>query len=163
MARLMIMAATAGVALAAGAQAWAGEGAEAARIRELRTENNRALAEHRLDDVMSIAADDYVLVGGNDGLYRSKSEMTALWREDFVDPNNKGCVRTTDAVEVGVSDGVMRAAETGHWECINIMSAGEHRRAGRYLAHWSKRSGEWRVVSDNYVTLRCLGAGCALN
>lgn len=134
--------------------------AEAAAIRALRVENNRALAEHRLDDVMAIAADDYVLAGGDDGLYRSKAQMTGLWRQDFADPKNHGCVRTTDEVEVGVSAGVMRAAETGHWRCTTILPAGEHVRSGKYLAHWTRRSGQWRVVSDNYVTLRCAGAGC---
>jgi ketosteroid isomerase-like protein len=159
--RWITLAAVVGALLAGAARA-ADDGFadEAAAIRALRVENNRALAEHRLDDVMAIAAEDYVLVGGDDGVYRSKTEMTGLWREDFADPDNKGCVRTTDAIEVGQSRGVLRAAETGHWQCLVIQPGGERRRAGRYLAHWTKRSGAWRVVSDNYVTLRCSGAGC---
>ena len=134
--------------------------AEAAAIAHLRSENNAALAAHDLRKVMSIAADDYVLVGGNDGIYRGKTDMAKIWAEDFVDPSDGGCVRTAGPIEVGSSGGTVRAAEVGTWECLTRLKNGERRRFGRYLAHWSKRSGEWRVVSDNYVTLGCRGDEC---
>lgn len=162
MPRWITFAAVAG-ALLAGGVARAGDGGfvtEAAHIRALRAANNQALAEHRVEDVMSIAADDYVLVGGDDGVYRSKAEMTRVWRENFADAGNRGCVRTTEQVQVGEAIGILRAAESGRWECVGGLAGSERVRSGRYFAHWTKRSGQWRVVSDTYVTLRCVGTGC---
>ena len=129
-------------------------------IRKLRSDNNDAIAAHDLARVMSIAADDYALVGGNDGIHHSKADIAGYWAKDFADPTDGGCVRTPRQIEVGSSGGVTRAAEIGIWECLTLQKQGKMTLFGRYLAHWSQRSGEWRVVSDNYVTLGCRGETC---
>jgi ketosteroid isomerase-like protein len=135
-------------------------GGEVATLRRLRSENNQAMAARDLTKTMAIAADDYVLVGGNDGVHRSKADMQQVWANDFADPKGLPCVRHPDRFEIGGYGGVLRAAETGSWACPEATSQGEARLSGRYFAHWSKKSGGWKVVSDNYVTLGCQGTGC---
>lgn len=112
---------------------------------------------------MAIAADDYVLVGGNDGIHRTRRETQNYWAEAFADPHNEACLRQIRDISVGYYHGVARAAEIGSWSCPRTTSQGEERLWGQYLAHWSKHSGEWRVVSDNYVTLGCRGTGCSID
>lgn len=129
-------------------------------VLDLRTDHNRAIAAHDLDAVMSIAADDYVLVGGNSGIDRSKAEARKGWAEEFATGGFERYVRTPTQVEIGERKGVLRAAELGGWEGFNRKAAGVSRPYGRYFAHWSKASGQWKLVSDTYVTLGCRGPGC---
>ena len=132
--------------------------AERAAILALREANNRAIAARDLDGIMRIAADDYVLVAGGDSIIRTAAEMRARWTATFAVPTFAGCVRTPRNVEVGEQGGTLRAAESGDWRCTGYTRDGQV--FGSYFAHWTKRSGEWRVVSDNYVTLGCRGDGC---
>jgi ketosteroid isomerase-like protein len=133
---------------------------ERSAIHALRVANNRAIAARDVNRTMLIAAEDYVLVSGSDTIIRSAEAMRARWTESFRDSNQGGCVRQPEQVEVGQNGGVLRAAETGRWRCPRTTPGGEAEPYGSYFAHWSKRSGEWRVVSDNYVTLGCRGKGC---
>ena len=126
----------------------------------LRADNNRAIAAHDLDGVQSIAADDYVLVGGSSGIDHSKAEARKGWAEEFATDGFDRYVRRLMQVEIGERKGVLRAAELGRWEGITRRAAGISRPYGRYFAHWSKASGQWKVVSDTYVTLGCRGPGC---
>ena len=136
---------------------------EIATLRSLRTENNRALASRDLAKTMAIAAEDYALVGGNDGIHRTRSEIQEYWAKAFADPQSLPCVRHPEQISIGDYGGVRRAAEIGSWSCPQRSARGEERLWGQYLAHWSKRSGAWLVVSDNYVTLGCRGTGCNTN
>lgn len=129
-------------------------------ILALRAENNRAIAAHDLDGAMRIVADDYVMIGGNSGIERSQAENRRGWAEEFATEGHDRYVRTTTQVEVGERKGVLRAAELGRWEGIDRKAAGLSRPFGRYFVHWSKATGQWRVVSETYVTLGCRGPGC---
>ena len=129
-------------------------------ILALRAENNRAIAAHDLDGTMRIVADDYVMVGGSSGIERSPAENRKGWAEDFATKELDRYVRTTTRVEIGERNGVLRAAELGRWEGINHKAAGVSRPYGSYFVHWSKATGQWRVVSETYVTLGCRGPGC---
>lgn len=133
---------------------------ERAAIRALRAANNQAIARRDADATLSIAADDYVLVAGNDTIFRSADAMRARWTASFADPNQKGCVREAEKIAVGRNGGVLRAAESGRWRCPVTKPDGRAEPFGSYFAHWSKQSGQWRVVSDDYVTLGCLGSAC---
>ena len=134
--------------------------ADKAELRRLRSENNEAMVAHNLAGTMQIAADDYVLIGGNDGIHRSKADMQETWSHAFADPKVLPCARRPIRIEVGEYDGIRRAAESGSWECPVRTPRGVENLFGRYLAHWSRRSGSWKVVSDVYVTLGCRGSGC---
>jgi len=129
-------------------------------ILALRAEHNRAIAAHDLNGAMRIAAVDYVLIGGSSGIDRSREEARKGWVEDFATGGHDRYVRTPTQVEVGERKGVLRAAETGRWEGINRKAAGMSRPFGRYFVHWSKASGQWKTVSETYVTLGCRGPGC---
>lgn len=129
-------------------------------ILELRAANNRALAAHDLDGAMAIAADDYVIVGGNGGIDRGVAENRRIWAEEFAAPGYDRYVRTATTVEIGLRKGVLRAAESGRWEGIDHKPAGESRPYGAYFVHWTKASGAWRALSETYVTLGCRGPGC---
>ena len=133
---------------------------ERSTIQSLRAANNRAIAARDVDGTMSIAADDYVVVRGGDTIVRSAEAMRAQWDESFRDPRQDGCVRQLENIDVGQQGGVLRAAESGRWRCPRTTPTGEAEHYGSYFAHWSKRSGAWRVVSDNYVTLGCTGSDC---
>lgn len=129
-------------------------------ILDLRADHNRAIAAHDLDGVMSISADDYILVGGSSRIERNKADARKGWSEEFASEGFERYVRTPTQVEVGERKGVLRAAELGRWEGFNRKAAGLSRPYGRYFAHWSKASGQWKLVSDTYVTLGCRGPGC---
>ena len=133
---------------------------EQSTIRALRAANNLAIAARDVDGTMSLAADDYVLVGGGGTIFRSAEAMRARWSESFRDPSQSGCVRQPESIDVGQHGGVLRAAEAGRWRCPRTTPVGAAEPYGSYFAHWSKRSGAWRVVSDNYVTLGCRGSEC---
>lgn len=133
---------------------------EVAALRALRLGNNRAIAAHDVAGTMAIAADDYVLVAGNDTIFRDKAAMTARWTRAFADPAALPCRRSPERFKVGDYDTIRRAAEQGRWECPLTTARGRIFPYGRYFAHWSKRSGAWKVVSDVYVTLGCRGEGC---
>lgn len=151
------------LAMALGSAAWAQAAgapdvaAEKNAIAALRRANNQAIAARDLEATMRMVAEDYVAVGGSDGVVRSRDEMRSLWARDFASPHPANqCVRQPTTIEVGQVAGVLRAAESGRWRCPGERSTP----VGAYFAHWSKRSGEWRLVSDNYVTLGCRGPGC---
>ena len=126
----------------------------------LRADHNRAIAAHDLDGVMSIAADDYINVGRSSGIKRTKAEARTGWAEEFATEGFERYVRTPAQVDIGERKGVLRAAELGRWEGFSRRAAGVSRLYGRYFAHWSKASGQWKLVSDMYVTLGCRGPGC---
>ena len=133
---------------------------EKGTILALRADNNRSIAAHDLDGTMLIVADNFVLVGGNSGIERSRTETRRGWAEEFAVKGFDRYVRTPMQVEVGERMGVLRAAELGRWEGIDHKAAGVSRPFGRYFVHWSKATGNWKVVSETYVTLGCRGPGC---
>ena len=133
---------------------------EKAAILALRADNNRAIAAHDLDGVTRLLADDYVFTGGDSGTERSAAEDRKGWAEDFARPGMDRYVRTVTELEVGERKGVLRAAESGTWEGTDHLPAGDAHPFGRYFVHWSKATGQWRMVSETYVTLGCRGPAC---
>jgi hypothetical protein len=110
-------------------------------ILGLRADNNHAIAAHDLDRVMSISAEEYVLVGGGSGIERSKAEARKGWAEEFVTPGFERYVRTPTQMGVGERKRVVRAAELGRWEGFRRTAVGASRSYGRYFA---KASGQWK-------------------
>ena len=126
---------------------------ERATILELRADHNRAIAAGDVEGFMRIAADDYVSIFGGGSIIRSKDELRRIW---MARPQH--CTRSPLRLEIGRVDGQVRAAELGEWRCDVQAPAKIYK--GSYFAHWTKKSGEWRVVSDTYVSLSCRGDGC---
>ena len=129
-------------------------------IQALRAENNVAIAAHDIDGTMRIVAENYVMTGGSSGIERSAAENRKGWIEEFATKGHDRYVRTMTKLEIGDSKGVLRAAELGQWEGINHKEAGVSKPFGSYFVHWSKATGQWRVVAETYVTLGCRGPGC---
>ena len=129
-------------------------------IQTLRAENNVALAAHDIDGTMRIVAENYVMTAGSSGIERTPAENRKGWIEEFATKGHDRYVRTMSKLEIGASKGVIRAAELGRWEGINNKEAGVSKPFGNYFVHWSKVTGQWRVVSETYVTLGCRGPGC---
>ena len=129
-------------------------------IKALRAENNVAIAAHDIDGTMRIVAENYVMTGGSSGIERTAEENRKGWIEEFATKGHDRYVRTMTKLEVGASKGVLRGAELGQWEGINHKEAGVSKPFGSYFVHWSKATGQWRVVAETYVTLGCRGPGC---
>ena len=136
-----------------GSQSNASNKADRAAILALRTEHNRAIATGDAETFLKLAADNYVSIFGGGTIIRSKEELRRVWME-----RPQQCARSPDRIEIGLVDGQTRAAEHGKWRC----DARNPKRvySGSYFAHWSKTKDGWRVVSDTYVSLKCIGDGC---
>ena len=132
-------------------------------IQVLRAENNIAIAAPDIDGTMRIVAENYVMTGGSSGIERTVAENRKGWIEEFATKGHDRYVRTMTKLEIGASKGILRAAELGRWEGINHREAGISKPFGSYFVHWSKVSGQWRVVLETYVTLGCRGPGCIPN
>jgi hypothetical protein len=96
-------------------------------VLDLRADHNRAIAAHDLDGVMSVAGDDYILVGGSSGIDRSKAEARKGWAEEFATDGFDRYVRSPTQIEIGERRGVLRAAELGRWEGFTRKAAGMSR------------------------------------
>jgi len=65
----------------------------------------------------------------------------------FRDPEFRTYVRETETVEIDQAGA--RAAETGRWTAR--WTSGEM--SGRYLACWTKQTGQWVIESELFITL----------
>lgn len=126
---------------------------EQSAIRALRQAHNAALAAYDLDGIIHLSTDDYVLIlGGSGQVIQGKTAYREFVDAAFADPHPMLFARTPDRIDVGTPEGYPVAAETGRWTGTATDSSGA-RIAGRYLAHWTRRTGEWRIASETYVTV----------
>ena len=126
---------------------------EQAAIRTLRQAHNQALAAYDVDGVVHLAAEDFVMIlGGGGQLIQGRTAYRDFVAAAFAGPDRMLFVRTPDRIDVGMPDACPVAAETGRWTGIRV-DGNQPRIAGRYLVHWSKRTGEWQVVSETYVSV----------
>jgi ketosteroid isomerase-like protein len=125
-----------------------GHDEERAAIVALRADHNKAIAAGDTEGFMRLAADDYVAIFGGGRIIRSKDELRRIWTTA-----PQRCTRTPRRVDIGTGDGpALRAAEFGEWRCDGDVAGETYN--GTYFAHWSKKNGDWRVVSDTYVSLQ---------
>lgn len=126
---------------------------EQAAIRTLRQAHNRALAAHDVEGVIDLATDDFMMIlGGGGQLIQGKAAYRDFVATAFADPHPMLFVRTPDRIDVGMPESHPVAAETGRW-VGTASDGGTPRIAGRYLVHWTKAGGEWRIASETYVTV----------
>ena len=126
---------------------------EQAVIRCLRQAHNQALAAYDVDGVVHLAAEDFVMIlGGGGQLIQGRAAYRNFVAAAFADPDHMLFVRSPDRIDVGISDAYPVAAETGRWVGTG-KNGNKSRIAGRYLVHWSRRTGEWRIVSETYVSV----------
>lgn len=125
---------------------------EQAAIRALRASHNQALAVYDVDAVVALATDDFTMILGGGQLIRGKAAYRAFVAQAFADPHPMLFVRTPDRVDVGMPVDHAEAAETGRW-AGTATDGGNARIGGRYLVHWTRATGEWRIASETYVTV----------
>ena len=125
-------------------------GQERARIGALRDQNNAAIAARDVDGITRLATDDYVMILGGGRVLNGLAEYRDYVAKAFDHANAMRFERTPDRIDVGTDDGALAAAESGRW--VGTMPAGQGARlTGRYLVHWTKSSGDWRIASETYV------------
>ena len=93
-----------------------------------------------------------MILGGSGQVIQGKDAYRDLVVAAFADPHPMWFARTPDRIDVGAPEGLAVAAETGRWAGTATDGSGA-RTAGRYLVHWTKQSGEWRIASETYVTV----------
>lgn len=122
-------------------------------IRSLRQAHNQALAAYDVDGVVHLAAEDFVMIlGGGGQLVQGRAAYRDFVAAAFADPDRMLFVRSPDRIDVGISNACPVAAETGRWVGTG-KNGNKSRIAGRYLVHWSRRTGAWRIVSETYVSV----------
>ncbi len=126
---------------------------EQAAIRALRAHHNQALAAHDVDGVVQLATDDFVMIlGGGGQLIQGKAAYRAFVAQAFADPQPMLFARAPDRIDVGAPAGHAEAVETGRWTGT-ATDGSKARIGGRYLVHWTRATGEWRIASETYVTV----------
>lgn len=132
---------------------------DAGRIRDLRAASNAAIAAHDLEALVAFQHDAYQITTGNGTLLQeSRAETLAALERIFAQADDVLYVRTPGAVEVG--DGGRRAYEAGTWRGTWSTAEGATDIGGRYAAYWLQVEGEWKLLSELFVTLRCTGPDC---
>lgn len=157
-----MMAVLAGALLQATAVPPAAGPSDVETIWRLRNETNQALQARQLDRFAGHFTDDVVTVGGAGGATSGKAALRARIAQGFADKDFVTSVRTPATVRVATqADGPLRAAEQGRWTGLWKDARGETRWSGDYMAQWVKTDGGWRIRAELYVSLACLGPGCA--
>lgn len=122
----------------------------------LRMRHNAALASGDVAGITGLCAADYVLIAGSGEILRGVGPYKKLIASQFR-PGSPAMrfVRTPENFEIGEADGALRAAEIGTWTGTAPDGSGLR---GRYMVHWTKESGDWRMLAENYVTLGAIAA-----
>jgi ketosteroid isomerase-like protein len=127
-------------------------GQERAQIRTLRDRNNAAIAARDLDGITHLATDAYVMILGGGHVLNGPAAYRDYVANALAHQDAMRFVRTPDRIDVGIDEDELLAAESGRW--VGAMPKGEGLRfSGRYLVHWTKSSGDWRIASETYVML----------
>jgi hypothetical protein len=142
------------------AAAMAAAGADAAAIEAQRRRSNAAIAAHRFADMAPILMADYTLLPGSLGKPLRGEEVGTRLDAAFSEPTFIDYVRTPAKIVVAANR--KRAAESGKWVGRWRKPDGEMRLSGVYQAMWVPHGGEWRLLNESFVSLRCTGSSaCA--
>jgi ketosteroid isomerase-like protein len=130
---------------------------DADQIRAGRERSNAAIAAHDAGALTPLYTPDATVVRGSSGVaLTGAGAITASLASAFRDPDFVTYRRTPDTVTL--SEGGLRAAESGRWVGTWRKPDGEMRLSGVYLAMWVKAGGGWRLKSEAFVSLTCEGS-----
>lgn len=126
-------------------------------VRALRAESNAAIAAHDAHRLRKIFDDNYHGIQGTSGALDSGGEATAqsFATEEFKDPTFVTYRRTPRTIAMARSG--KRIAESGRWEGLWRKADGIMRKTGVYLAMWIPSAHSWRLKSEAFVALSCMG------
>jgi ketosteroid isomerase-like protein len=127
-----------------------------AAIRAARQDYNAALISRDAAVISKYWLQDAYSVWAGGDLTVGHDSIVKRYARTFHDGVFLSGVRKPQQVEVG-SGAPNDAAEAGTWEWRMRESGEVITWSGRYLAMWRKVDGQWRIVSDLYVTTGCVG------
>jgi hypothetical protein len=129
-----------------------------AAVRAGRAESNAAIAAHDAARLRPLFHDDYHGIRGSTGnVTNSAEEAVRLFAQDvFPDPTFITYQRTPDNITLSGSG--KRVAESGTWTGTWRKPDGIAKLSGIYLAMWTPKDGVWRLKSESFVTLSCVGS-----
>jgi len=125
-------------------------------ILAVRDLSNKALADHDIDRLKGTWLPTLHVTASNGEVISSGKEMARLFSESFSDPDFITYMRTP--VEVSLSPGKSYASERGHWIGRWRNGSGEKSVEGIYMAQWHKTESGWRIRSELFVALSCIGS-----
>jgi ketosteroid isomerase-like protein len=127
-------------------------------VRAQRAESNAAIAAHDAVRLRKLFDDDYHAILGSTGNIDSGGDAATRGYadEEFKDQSFVTYRRTPTSIVIAASG--KRIAETGRFEGVWRKPDGTMRRTGVYLAMWIPSAGSWRLKSEAFVTLGCIGS-----
>jgi hypothetical protein len=125
-------------------------------IRSVRAISNQAIKDRDIDALKNTWLANLHVTSSSGAVIQDGDQMATLFREAFTDSKFIIYVRTP--VEVNLSPGNMYAAERGGWISRRNSKSGEMVVEGTYLAQWHKVETGWRIRSEVFIALSCVGS-----
>ena len=126
-------------------------------VRNVRALSNQAIALHDSVAFASSLRADLRVTTSTGKHYDNRDQylasMAGQWRSD----TSMRYVRTPSRIEVSADR--VRASEEGTW--AGTAGGGASTFGGCYLAHWVREGGNWVLIAELFVGLRCDGPACA--
>ena len=120
------------------------------KIRNLRSDSNRAIVKGDISAFSASLTDDFVMVRGN-GIFSTREAYIAAFTDDFKDSHSVRYERTIDSIDLSQAGPL--AAEHGHW--VGHLPNGQNAYGGTYLAMWRHTPAGWKIRSELFVLLSC--------
>lgn len=122
------------------------------QIRQLRHQQNEAIAAQNLDAIRSVWANDIqVTISSGAHLNGSDAYLKAF---ETVFNDIPGVRYIRKPIRIEISEDGKRASEQGSWQGI-YPNQTVGKRTGTYMASWRKEaSGAWLIAAELYVPLR---------
>ncbi len=136
---------------------------EVETIREARLAQNQAIREQDLDAIAEVLESDVHVTSGIGIHIVGRDAYRRAYEDDFEVLDDVIYTRTPDEIELSTVDTGLAeriAAESGTWTGSFVTPRGPAQMRGVYSAMWRKRSGQWRINSEIFVSLTCSGSGC---
>lgn len=128
-------------------------------VRNMRAMSNQAIAAR---DAVAFAATlraDMRVTTSTGKHHDSRDAYVASMAQQWTTDSASRYVRTPSRIEVSADRA--RAAEEGTWVGTASVGGAASSFGGRYLAHWVREGGNWMMISELFVSLRCDGPACA--
>lgn len=130
-------------------------------IRAVRVMSNQAIANRDIDTLKDTWLPNLHVTASSGEVVTSGDEMARLFSVAFSDPDFITYVRRPH--EITLSPGGSYAAESGKWISRRKSDNGEMSVEGIYLAQWHRIEAGWRIRSELFVTLSCIGSRACQN
>ncbi len=128
-------------------------------IRNMRAMSNQAISARDSVAFASSMRADMRVTTSTGKHYDSRDAYVAGMAQQWTADNASRYVRTPGRIEISADRA--RAAEEGTWVGTASVGGGASSFGGRYLAHWVREGGNWVMISELFVSLRCDGPACA--